>query len=736
MPLARLARHALIATAAIAGATAVTVTGQGAGASAARDAVHAPAPPQAPAALSPVLLVNGPRLMFASSPDGRCLIPGWPTGGDSQLPACCRSATLKRLGSGPLFGDGGTSAGVTSTFCPAPRLTRPPSRTRAPVITPGVHRDYPVHTLTVDATDLSGKPDSGGLAWIFDADNLAAFGTGFGEIGTFHQGVAKFSVPAGHYWAIAEFDVLGATRAVTRVDLLPEFTVDRNTTVDMAEAGANSKIAASTPRPAVPQDVTFTAFIGDRLGSSVSVEWFNSLGPIWVSPTTRKPVVGSFQSYTSEQLASPAGTPGTRYAYNLDYAGPPGLVPAQDYRARPSNLATVTERYYQDTRSTADWTTFGAFPGQALMGFNLYPLSLPGTQIQYFSTAPTLLWSSGYDAFPMPNVPTDGQDDDTFRVLGPGQHLVVDWNGYPLHPQPDFSAGALGGRLVPLAPAATRSGNTLMLATTPFSDNQPGHLSAGSAAGTRVAESYEIDQNGVPIASGNPAEGIAPVTLRSQPSVIRFTLDAARTGTLYRLSARTHTVWTWRSRRQPAATVPTSWYCSYSSSGQPLRTCAVQPMMTLDYRVHGLALDGTVPPGQQLIGLRAGHIQLASAARITGATAQVSCDGGKSWQPAAVRPLGGGTFRAAFTAPAGCVVTLRVTAADAAGDSIAETVYSAYRLRRLWPARRSGRVRVAATTVRDSHPAAPPLSRACLAGTRKIGAARATLKRQAPDSQS
>jgi hypothetical protein len=492
-------------------------------------------------------------------------------------------------GSGGLFAGG---ADIALAGTPAP--------------TPPVRPDFPMHTLTVTASNLSGKPDNGDVTWVFDADNLAAFDGGVENVGTFYHGVAKFSVPAGRYWVIGEFASFTGAAAVTRLDFLRQVTISQNTTAHVAEHAASSEITMATPRPAMPADVTFTTILGDRLGSLQSITWFNGLGPIWVSPVSQKPAVGTLQSYASEQLTSPHGAAGAPYAYNLDLAAQPGIIPAQHYQVRPPSLATVTEMYYQDVRSTGDWTTFGAFPNQGLMAFSLYPLALPGPQIQYFSAAATLLWSTGYDAFsPANGFPSGGQADDTFHVLRPGEHQIVDWNRYPLHPQPNISAGGAGGELLPLIPSAIRTGNTLTLTTSPFSDNQPGHLSAGSATGTTVTLSYEIDQNGVRISGGSALDGIPAVTLRKKPSAIRFTLDASRAGPSYVLSPSSETVWTWRSRQQSAATVSPSWYCSYTQSGTPLRRCIVQPMMTLSYRVRGLALTGTATPGQQLIDVQA-----------------------------------------------------------------------------------------------------------------------------------
>ncbi len=142
---------------------------------------------------------------------------------------------------------------------------------------------------------------------------------------------------------------------------------------------------------------------------------------------------------------------------------------------------------------------------------------------------------------------------------------------------------------------------------------------------------------------------------------------------MYRLSTASRTVWTWRSARQPGARLPAGWFCADLT-----RSCAVQPMLTLLYRVHGLALDGSARPGRQLIQLTVGHLQLARAARITGVTAAASVDGGQTWQPATVRPAGGGVFWVMFTAPPGARVSLRVHAADAAGGEITETITDGY----------------------------------------------------------
>jgi hypothetical protein len=98
----------------------------------------------------------------------------------------------------------------------------------------------------------------------------------------------------------------------------------------------------------------------------------------------------------------------------------------------------------------------------------------------------------------------------------------------------------------------------------------------------------------------------------------------------------------------------------------------------LDYRVAGLSQRGGTGPGPQTITVTAGHIQLAPQIPVSQAGVQVSFDGGKTWQPAQVRALGGGRFRATFAAPPSAQVSLRSTAGDSAGDGLTETILNAY----------------------------------------------------------
>ena len=166
--------------------------------------------------------------------------------------------------------------------------------------------------------------------------------------------------------------------------------------------------------------------------------------------------------------------------------------------------------------------------------------------------------------------------------------------------------------------------------------------------------------------------------LSSKPSVIKFVLTASPAGRTFPLSAASRDVWTWPSRPEPRATLTAPWVCGATETRVD-EHCAVQGMLTLRYLVAGLSPSGTTTPGRQQISLTVDHLAEAPSSPITSAGAQVSFNGGRTWQQASVQRDGPARFSVAFTGNPS-LVTLRVTARDAAGDTITETLPGAYRI--------------------------------------------------------
>jgi hypothetical protein len=547
-------------------------------------------------------------------------------------------------------------------------------------------------TITVTGTDLSGKPDTGGLALVGDVDNENFPSPGFSR---FTNGTAVNTGPPGTYWALGVFPQRSVSGKILSfwMDVLPQFTVTGNTTVHLTARAATSKITMITPRPAITQSTTLTLVRAapgapaNALSPLVRSFRFGSDLPVWVSPVRRPPGHGTLRVFTSGQLTSPPG-PKVPYAYTLDFADPPGTIPPQRFAAGPANLAVVTERYFQDLPSVAGWLSSGGTSYQvetSFIGGDVFPLPAPTRQVQYLSASPAMLWQSSYSAYRAISAgQTPGGQTSAFRLLHPGEQLTQAWGQYPLHPGPNVSFP--GTSIIPVQPSADRAGNTLNLDTTPFSDNQPGDTGDGfdvpfPATANQVSGNYAVYQNGVQIAGGAAPLGETTLAvstpLGSRPALVRFVLTASRASSQYLLSATSTDVWTWHSRPQPGATVPAPWLCNYATGLD--RHCAVQPMITLDYQVAGLGLDGAACPGRQAIAITAGHIQLAPSTPVTRLQAQVSLNGGKTWRPAQVRPAGQDRFSAAFTTSPSALVSLRVTATDTVGNSLTETILNAYR---------------------------------------------------------
>jgi hypothetical protein len=550
-----------------------------------------------------------------------------------------------------------------------------------------------MRTLTVTGTNLAGKPDTGDEAIVLNAANWQAFGDPVESANFFYHGIAKFSVPEGTYWAVGGFQSPATkTTAGIRLVVLPQFRVQASQVrVHMAARAATSELGASTPRPGGLRAWAFAAVRGGLNGTSFGVGSFGFQGDtLWINPTTVKPTVGSLNVYDTQTLASPATAAGTPYVYNLAIAGPAGIVPDLHAVIAQRSLATVTERFYQDITSTGATITVTSYPVIGVAVGQAVPVPLPGLQTEYMTgTIASVTYNTGYNQF-LPSF-GGGQGEDVYRPLRAGQKLTENWNNYPLHPQPFVQT--LHGSLAsqdPLMPTAFRKGDKLSLFTTAFSDNVPGHTGAGffppfSGPKVKVTGSYAVYQDGVRVAHGSPVTkepfaGLPRVPLSHKASVIRFVLAGARRGKHYVMSPAFRTVWTWRSRPEPGATVPTSWFCGFTTTGND-QHCAVQPMMTLNYIVQGMSLRGTTTAGRQVIGLDVGHLQLGGHAAITSATVQASFDGGRTWHTATVTRAGAGQYTVSFTAPAGAMVTLRTHATDAAGGSITETIQDAYQVR-------------------------------------------------------
>ena len=539
-----------------------------------------------------------------------------------------------------------------------------------------------MHTLTATATALNGRPDTGDTVFVLNETNGGAIGVN--PFNVFYHGSVKFSVPNGTYWAVGLFSPVNGNPSEVRMDVLPQFTVHGNTAVHLSARAASSKVGFAVPRPANLQAEELT--VGARSTASPSaLPTSQARGSLWVNPVTR-PADSALRAETAGWLASPATQ---RPALHL-LAGP--RRSARAHPARPALRSKARRAGHRPgellpgTSSRPQASPARRPSSQAIvLNFGLClsgAVNLPGSQIQYFTASPASRWMTEY----FENGTQVGGQFGPVRLLHAGEQLTEEWNRYPLHPAPNAS---LPGSPEINIPSAIRAGNTLSLQITPFSDNTEGHLGTGFfggfSASTKVSGRYAIYADGKRIAGGNAVQatgGSDALDVRAKvsprPSVIKLVLTASRASRSFPLSAASRDVWTWPSRPEPRASLTGPWIC-FPALTNPDRHCAVQGMLALRYLVAGLSLSGTTAPGPQQVNLTVDHLQEAPSSPVTSVGAQVSFNGGQTWQQATVQRKGPARFSLAFTGNPS-LVTLRVTARDAAGDTITETLPAAYRI--------------------------------------------------------
>lgn len=547
-----------------------------------------------------------------------------------------------------------------------------------------------MRTVSLDAQGPDGKPANEGVAFLYNVDNadLLDFDE---QVNYFDGGTAKFSVPDGHYSALGLFVSTDADGNVTGVRFVsqPEFAVNADTTVRVDATRATSKVDWVTPRPSLLAENGFYFRRAAKAGTSQVVDVSAGPAPIWAAPSARPVRVGELQTYPHTRLIS-APAPGVPYEYQLQKAAI-GVIPQQRYVVKASDLATVNAGYYSEFGLTGIRQRAGMYSFQESGGGGSHPIMLPRKQTEYVSTGTDLGWFGGLAKYSMTGAggfqAWYGGQYESWHHYQAGQTLTEDWNKFPLHPAGAFSLVDDGSNRT-VAPV-TRDGDLLRLGLTPFSDNQPGHTGMGFYGEPRdgIGGSYRLTQDGTTIVEGNAARGVDlkfEQLLDPKPSTLKLTLDAYRYGPNYALSTETSTEWTWPSKHVDGATLPGSLVCFASKGQPPNRACAAEPLLTLGYAVGGLGVDGRVPNGPQSVELTVGHLQSAAASPITGATVQFSLDDGVSWQDATTTARGDGKFTAAFAASFpgfnGGHVSLKVTAADAAGAAIGETVTRAYKV--------------------------------------------------------
>ncbi|PWI15284.1 peptidase S8 [Streptomyces sp. Act143] len=236
-----------------------------------------------------------------------------------------------------------------------------------------------------------------------------------------------------------------------------------------------------------------------------------------------------------------------------------------------------------------------------------------------------------------------------------------------------------GAVVRPSIPAHTtdptvRQGNVMRLRIPEFTDSQPGHWSRylpddGGGIGTSSTEashdtvSATLYRDGTELTDLNTAW--SDVEVPTDPANYRLELRTSRTSPDWHYASKTTTTWSFRS----------------SPTDKP----TALPLLQLDYAVPVDAHNTVTGKGYYGVIITARAQDQAPAPHHTKMRVEISYDDGRTWRTADISDRGQNSFRATLNRPhhsgATAYATVRVTAQDAAGHSIRQTVHRAWAVR-------------------------------------------------------
>ncbi|WP_338702569.1 hypothetical protein V2W30_34765 [Streptomyces sp. Q6] len=145
------------------------------------------------------------------------------------------------------------------------------------------------------------------------------------------------------------------------------------------------------------------------------------------------------------------------------------------------------------------------------------------------------------------------------------------------------------------------------------------------------------------------------------------------------------TVWQYVSDKPSKGEAPKQNPCMGDLVGGNDAACRPESLIFLRYDL-GLALDNTAKAGKRHEITVTAYYQerLTAPPKVNSLKIEASYDGGKSWKPVTSRASGGNTYTAQIDNPSGKQaaqsVGLRVHATDTKGDTVRQTMPTAYKL--------------------------------------------------------
>ena len=582
----------------------------------------------------------------------------------------------------------------------------------------GTGRGLRYHTIRLNFLDTDGNPALA-LGYVQNVDDALLspglqLNTGYPLGGWEIQDGYSLSVPDGTYsfeFVVLTPDAANGDGYDSALVVKPQVTVDSNETITL------------DARAAVPYDVTLTgtsapASAIEALGfarTSVSdgevagaglneldgLTLISATGPgqglgdtklrATPTPTVTKGTFGfDAYAYLTPSLTSQSPDP----TYTLDFPRLGSIPASLDYTVPKADLTTVHRTLYDGEQGTcsngsSEWVDpLIYWPWGAFVSSSVAVYSLPGERTDYWYTSDPQLdrWQ---DAF--------GADDCSVRygavqMIRPGGQITETWDKDPLVASPTapvdwsqtiFVTTWYTGQSIATLCGACRQGDIGAWFNSTLGDSDPSHYTWDAESGTTGSSSIEFWRNGK-LAYDFPSSPdfylqSDDLQLLPRPAVYRLEVTTPLPSVA---AGYTDTDWTFHSSPDdPAAHLPAGEACAPVMTG----SCSFLPLL---FPVYNLPLDtdDQATAGAPFTVRFSVEHQLGEGAPSgVSATVSESFDDGKTWTtPQAAADAGGNQFTATIAQPAlsdtSGFASLRVTASDAAGDSVTQTIVRAYGL--------------------------------------------------------
>ncbi|HEV2782758.1 MAG TPA: S8 family serine peptidase [Actinophytocola sp.] len=343
-----------------------------------------------------------------------------------------------------------------------------------------------------------------------------------------------------------------------------------------------------------------------------------------------------------------SGTAVSPYAYDLLLPEPQRIPPALSYTVDRGTAAQIDTRYTADVPGvlgtdvrhiSRPWPTFS-------VGF-VRDVPRPLQRTYLVSANDTRWWHIAWS-----NAPFDGEFSSTYVGYEPRQLLSETWFGRVSRP----GASAL------FEDQVSRTGDEFTMALFPHSDSG-GHYGWNSTGDVLSTKLF----TGTQLLKETDTFPFDTFPALATPARYRLELSAKRANAWSKYSTDTFTTWVFSSSRPAKDTV----------ERPPLPQVDVD--LTLD------ELNRTTDRTAFTFRLRAGYVPGATGPGITRTQAWVSFNDGGTWRRIDLVDLGTGWLQATVQHPrienTTGAVSLRVRAADDAGNSVDQTLLRAYGLK-------------------------------------------------------